>query len=327
MWRDLKKIIHQNQSFLLTTHVNPDGDGIGAACALNELLLFLGKDVRFVCGSAIPAKLSFLDYHDIFEVYDPAHDYSGVEVLVVLDAHKKERIGDLAVLTERKGVISVCIDHHVMEEAFTSHTFIDPAASSVGTMIYTLYKEMGYDLNLEAATGIYSSIVCDTGRFSYSSTSRKAIKIADECIKVGVNPDVMHARLFQQLSWEQVKIFSQTLGFLETFCDNKIIVLKIALQDNGCDNIQDIEYIHEFTKLIEGVECTIILRELPKGLVRVSMRSKYDLGIDEMMKKLGGGGHKKAAGGIWKGSLKEAQDYLVPSLSSKIDFLIPMTSS
>ena len=90
MWRNIKEIIHHNTFFLLTTHVNPDGDGIGSACALTELLLQMNQSVRFVCDSPIPRRFDFLDYHGTHEVYDPRNNYSTSEVLIVLDAHQKK---------------------------------------------------------------------------------------------------------------------------------------------------------------------------------------------------------------------------------------------
>ena len=313
MWRDIKKIIQQHNNFLLTTHVNPDGDGVGAICALTELLLQMGKKVRFVCDSPIPRKFAFLDYHSSHEVYIPESDYSDVQVIIVLDTHRKERIGRLASLIERPDIISICIDHHEATETFTSHLAIDPKACSVGAMIYSLYKESGYALNLHAATGIYTSIICDTGRFSYSSTSRKAHKIADECIKLGVDPDLMYTRLFQHVSLAEVKMFICALEGMETYLDNKVVIQQIRRKDyelnpelGNIENI-DLEYIHDFNNLIEDVQCFVLLRELADNHVRVSLRSRADLDISQVVRRLGGGGHPHAAGVSWKGSLEEVK--------------------
>ena len=138
MWRDIKRILHRYDNFLLTTHVNPDGDGVGSACALMELLLARGKQVRFVCDSPLPNKLRFLDYHHLFESYDSSKDYSQVQVVITLDAHRRDRIGAVATLVDRPGVVSVCIDHHEAIGCFAQHVAIDSHACSVGAMIYTL---------------------------------------------------------------------------------------------------------------------------------------------------------------------------------------------
>lgn len=325
MWREIKRIIQHYSSFLITTHLNPDGDGIGAACALTELLLQMGKTVRFVCDSPIPKRFSFLDFHGTHEEYDPSKDYSDVQVLIVLDTHKKERIGRLIQLARSPSVISICIDHHVAVESFTSHLVIDPKACSVGAMIYTLYKECGYNLNLNAATGIYASVICDTGRFSYSSTSRKAHKIADECIKLGVDPDLMHSRLFQHVSLAEIKIFANALQDMETHLKNRVVIQQIRRKDcegeaRGVDIEHiDMEYIHDFNNLIEDVQCFVLLRELPDGYVRVSMRSKADLDISPIMRSLGGGGHPNAAGVTFKGSSEDVKKRILASLDDLLN--------
>lgn len=313
MWRQVKKIIQRHERFLLTTHMNPDGDGVGAASALTELLLQQNKKVRFVTGMNIPHKLRFLNFRNNHEVYRSDDDYSDVEVVIILDAHSKERIGPVAAVVDRPGVITICIDHHQCqgEEVFTPFTVIDLHACSVGAMVYTLFKECGVDLSLWAATGIYTSVTCDTGRFSYSSTDRKAHKIADECIKVGVDPDEMHRCLFQHLSLGHIKMFAQALNSMETYLGNKVVVQQISHEDFqrlGADAEKaDIEYIHEFNKHMRDVECVVLLLEIAPGEIRVSLRSLKTLDVGALVRSLGGGGHTRAAGAICHGSLPEVK--------------------
>lgn len=323
MWRQIKNILQSHHHFILTTHLNPDGDGIGSACALTELLLLKGKEVRFVCDSPIPKKFSFLDYHHTHETYDPQKNYRDCQVLIVLDAHKRDRIGRIGTLIDRPGVVTICIDHHEAAVPFTSHIFIDTKACSVGAMIHDLYKESGFDLNFRAATGIYTSILCDTGRFSYSSTSQKAHTIADECVKLGVDPDFMHTQLFQHVTLGDIKIFAMALQGMETFLNNKVAIQYIRKE--VCDQIKDchiadlehidLEYIHEFNHLIEDIQCFILLREVGDNRVRVSMRSKTELDISPIMTALGGGGHANAAGLLWHGSMEEVKERILDLLA------------
>lgn len=322
MWRDIKRIIQDHQHFLLTTHLNPDGDGIGAACALTELLLQMGKHVRFVCDSPIPRKFAFLDYHGTHEIYHPQSNYSHSEVLIVLDTHKKERIGALAKLVDRPGMTTICIDHHEVAEAFTRHLAMDPRACSTGAMIYSLYKKSSFELNIRAATGIYTSVLCDTGRFCYSSTCRKAHKIADECIMLGVDPDLMYSRLFQHVSLAETKLFARALQEMELYLDNQVAIQQIRREDcagmgaraQDLEHI-DLEYIHDFNNLIEDVRCFVLLREISDDHIRVSLRSKADLDISPLVHRLGGGGHSNAAGLSWNGSLDEIKQRILELLS------------
>jgi len=321
MWREIKKLIQSHQRFVLTTHEHPDGDGIGAACALAELLLLMGKHVRLVCEGPLPKKFSFLDSRNLYQEFDPSMDFHEEEVLIVLDTHRQDRIGRIAALASE--MVSVCIDHHPVTDTFTSFVAIDPHACSVGAMIYTLFKESGFDLNIAAATGIYASIIWDTGRFSYSSTDRKAHKIADECIKLGVDADLMHSRLFQHIPIWEVKVFGRALQRMETPLDGRVAIQEILREDYEDLRIPNIEhvdfgYIHEFNKLIEKVECAALFLELSDDRVRISLRSQSDLDVASIARAFGGGGHCKAAGALWKGLLSEAKQKVLHLIQQSV---------
>ena len=319
MWHDIKKIMHDHDSFLITTHINPDGDGVGAACAFEELLSLMGKSSKLVIDSPIPKKFQFLNSRASHEVFDPQKDYSEFEVLVVIDTNRKDRIGRLGQWIDHPKMVSICIDHHIPEKPFTTTTAVDVNACSSGSMIYTLYKECGFELTLEAAMGIYASIMCDTGRFSYSSTSRKAHKIADECIKVGVDPDLMYSRLYQQVSLNELRVFTHALQKMETYFDDRVMVQQFCLEDYqalGVNNCEiDLEFIHEFNKLIEDVDCVVLLQELPNSKVRVSARSKKAFNLVEVLTPMGGGGHPMAAGAMCSGTLNDVKTKVLEGLN------------
>jgi len=328
MWQQIKRIIDENQNFLLTTHENPDGDGIGSACALTEFLLHLGKNVRFVTDDIIPSKFAFLNFRNNHEVYDKNRDYSQFQVLLVFDAHRKERLGRAANLLNTENLIIACIDHHPMiasEELFAPLNIINPSSCSVGAMLYTLFTEYSIPLNLQAATGIYTSVFCDTARFSNSTTTPQSHQIADACIKLGVDPDQIYSRLYQHLPLAQVKMFANALNRMETHLNNRVLIEQICREDyeaSGSEILDiehlDLEYIHEFNKLIENVDCVILLRELPDNHVRVSMRSMSYLDISQVMRALGGGGHSKAAGLTWKGSIGEVKHKILEILKEQL---------
>lgn len=321
MWDEIHQIIQAHQNFIITTHVNPDGDGIGAASALLELLLMMKKEAKIIIDGKLPKKFSFLNFHKLIETYDEKNDYSKTEIVIILDTNRKQRIGRVQSLIKRE-VKVICIDHHVPHEVFTTYNAIDPNACSSGSLVYTLFKEFGYDLNVQAAEGIYASVMCDTGRFSNSTTSRNAHHIADECIKLGVDPDVMYSRLYEQVTIKQFKVFSRALQRMEIHLDNSVVVQQFRLEDCLAIGMQpsdleqfDMEYIHEFSKLIEDVECVVLLQEFPENRVRVSMRSKSDLNVEKIMRNFGGGGHPKAAGALCQGSLSDIKNKLLEMIN------------
>jgi len=322
MWREIESIISQNKNFLLTTHVNPDGDGVGSACALMELLLALGKKGRFICDNPIPDKLAFLDYHQLMSVF-PDHIEEKTEVLIVLDTHKKERIGRLSQVAEDPHVKTIWIDHHPIVSKIPFLAVIDPHSCAVGAMVYQLFEDFKIPLNQRAASGIYTSIICDTGRFSYSSTSRAAHKIAEECIRMGVDPDVMYSRLFRHVSLSQMKVFASALQRMESYLENRVLIQQIYLDDwkslgGHAFELEhmDLDYIHDFNKTIEDVDCTVLLRELPSKQVRVSIRCNTDMDVGQLLGSLGGGGHSRAAGVTWNGTVSEVKARILELIGS-----------
>lgn len=326
MWQDVKRIIDEHSTFLITTHLHPDGDGIGASCALVELLLQKGKTVRFVCDSPVPKKFSFLDFYHLFEVYDEMHDYTSFEVLIVVDTHNPERIGALQKLLQGERIVPIFIDHHPPTQSPRGTVVIDPNACSAGAMVFALLKEYGVPLTEKAAMGVYTSILCDTGRFCYASTDRMAHVIAEECMKKGVDPDEMYDRLFRQVTIKEFKVLSNILQRVETYFDHRVILQQLSnsdyseLQVEGTDLVHsDLEYILEFNKLVIGVDCVVLLREVPEeDIVRVSLRSNSSLCVDTLCQKLGGGGHSKAAGATVKGTLDSVKKQVLSLIECAI---------
>lgn len=318
MWSTIKQLIREHQKFVITTHVNPDGDGIGASVALIELLRLMDKSVVFLTDTPIPDRYKFLNFHNLFQIYSPASPYKDVDVVIVLDTHRKERAGRITEIIDRADVETICIDHHEITDLFTPHTAIDPQASSVGAMIYTLFKELGYPLNKEAAMGIYASIITDTGRFCYDSTSRKTHKIADECMGAGVEPAWMHRQIYQNIPREQIALFSKALGSMETYFGGRVIVQtlygkdieEIGLPAGDLEHF-DLEFLIDFNRTIKGVECLMLIREPKPGSLRISVRSMEHIDCGKLMKNLGGGGHSRAAGASLESDLVLVKENLL----------------
>jgi phosphoesterase RecJ-like protein len=325
MWLQIKEALEKHQDFIITTHIHPDGDGIGSATALIELLRKLGKRCRFVCDGPIPEKFRFLDYYHSFEEYQDS-PYKA-DALIILDTSQPNRIGRLEKLLRRNDLVTICIDHHPFEESFATLEHIDPTACATGALIYTLFQYYNVRMNVAAATGIYVSILCDTSRFSNSCSDRVAHTIANECIQLGVDPDRIHSRIFQHVPLQEMKIFAAALQRMETYFDNKVVVQEIRQEDFPNQHSQeleflDLDYILEFNKSIQEVECVVLLRELPGEQVRVSLRSKPDFDIRPVVKRLGGGGHKNAAGANISGTISEVKGMVISllekSMTSKI---------
>src|ERR1019366_60247 len=162
---DVIRLIKSKQSFLLTTHVNPDGDGLGAQSALYVALKKMGKKVTVVNHDALPHRFSYLPFSPAYQVSDtiPAHD-----VCFVLDAGNFTRIREGVKRVEFN--ILVNIDHHYSNDNYGDYNLVMPEAAATGDVVYQLIKALKVKVDKGIAESIYTSIITDTGRFRYANT-------------------------------------------------------------------------------------------------------------------------------------------------------------
>ena len=314
MWREIKEAIHANERFLITTHVQPDGDGIGSAAVFCSLLEQMGKTPLFFCDGPLPDQFSFLDFNGAITHSLSEAEVFAPQVLIVLDTHSRERIGRAERFINACQTV-ICIDHHQNKTPLGQLHAIDPQSCSTGAMLYSLYKECGLELTKRAAVGFYVSVICDTGRFSNAGTSRKAHKIANECIKLGVDPVQIYSRLFEQIPLAQFTVFQKALQRTQVHFGGKVIMHTIVASDHPDSKpvALDLDWLHELNKKIVEVECSVIIQELAKQRVRVSIRTKNELDALQIAAPLGGGGHHKAAGAVLEASVDEVKEKILQS--------------
>lgn len=321
MWQKVKSVIAAHRHFVILTHEHPDGDGLGSARALGELLAYLNKRARLVTAKPVPSRYQFLLDGMDHEVGLGEERREPAEVTFLLDAHTRCRLGPLADLHCGSEQVTVAMDHHERRGVFADYNIIDPSACCVGVLVFRLFQIMGVPLNRQAAEGIYTSLLCDTGRFSHSLEDGRAFQVADACIQAGADPQVLFKRLFQQISLSQMRLFARAMANTQSYCDQRVLIQEIRQEDlrelqmaAEVDDL-DVDYMHDYNKAIQGVDCIILLLELPHGRVRVSVRGKQELNLGQLMGQLGGGGHPKAAGVIWQGSVAEIKERLLQLLA------------
>lgn len=296
----LDHIILDNNSFLITTHVNPDADAIGSEIALYLILKKLGKKAYIVNFSSTPYNLTFLDQNIImqFNEYDHAKLFEEVDVLAALDFNNPNRIVKMEPFFSSSKKLKICIDHHQHPEKFVDYFFIDPDYSSTGQIIYDLVKnteivKMSYDI----AVPIYSAIMTDTGSFRFDRTTPAIHKIAAELIELGVNPTEIYDKIYDQSNYGKVKLLGESLATIKLNKTGEIaymIITRDALLKTGTDE-SEVDGFVNFCLSIAGVKVGILFFELKDGM-KISFRSKGNIPVNLLAEELGGGGHINAAG-------------------------------
>jgi bifunctional oligoribonuclease and PAP phosphatase NrnA len=308
----LEKIIRENNSFLLTTHVNPDADAIGSEIALYFILKELGKEVYIVNHSQNPYNLLFLDTDNRVEKYNPEkHDclFDKVDVIFALDFNRSDRTVSMAKVFNASDKIKVCIDHHQDPENFADYYFLDPGYSATGHILFDFIKVTDIvKLSYQTAVPIYAAIMTDTGSFRFERTTPEIHRIAAELLEQNVDPSDVYDKLYDQSLFSKLKLLGVALDSLQLYGEKKQIAFMVLTQKMFTETgalESDTEGFVNFSLSVEFVKIGIMFIELKDGF-KVSFRSKGIIPVNRLAAEFGGGGHTNASGArILKGNLRD----------------------
>jgi phosphoesterase RecJ-like protein len=310
--RSLAGALQPGQRVCLTTHVNPDGDGLGSEAGLAHLLRDRGIDAIITNPTATPPRFSFLfeDLPGVDRTSEAVRELRRADTIVVLDISDLGRLGMLSETVRDRGVPVACIDHHVSEGVLPDGPrYLDPGAAATGELVFELAVANGWTLTEEAARGLYVAILTDTGGFRFSNTRPRTLRVAAELLEVGVDPEQIYLEVYARAPEGRPRLFAEALQTLVVEPEHGLAWVTVppgAIERLGVSS-DDLEGVVEFTRSIEGVRMALLFREVSQGRVKVSLRSVGDVDVAAFSKAFGGGGHTKAAGLALHGSLAEVQ--------------------
>ncbi len=321
----LKEIIEKNNSFLLTTHVNPDADAIGSEIAFYELLRLLNKNAKIVNTSETPYNLQFLDDEKIIERYDEekhANIFDESDVIVALDFNRADRIVRMMNGFIKSNKLKICIDHHQEPENSFDHLFTNQQYSATGHIIYDFIKKTNIvKLNFEIAEPIYAAIMTDTGSFRFERTTPELHLIAAELIQLGVSPGKVFDSIYDQSHFSKVKLLGKALDSMQLYGDsNEITYMTLprkAFEETGALE-SDTDGFVNFSLSVMNVKIGILFIELKDGF-KVSFRSKGNIPMNKLSGEYGGGGHTNASGARF--FHKNLEDYKIKILGKAEEYL------
>jgi len=307
-WKKLNnKILSANQ-IVLSTHQNPDGDGLGSASAMYDYINNLGKKCKIIHISDLPNQYDFLNQSNIIETYSNENHtdwLSNVDLALIFDVGDYNRLGILGEELNKNNTYTINIDHHpdLNDDRFNDN-YINIDAAATGEMVYDFLIENKIHLNQSMAQGIYTAVMTDTGSFRHSNTNQKSHKIAMDCIENGVNNSKIYQSIYENRSKEQVALLAKVIDNLKFDKEGQIasFIISNEMLKNCGANPQDVDGFTDFVRTIEGVEIAIMVYENESNHCRVNFRSKGNYIINNIAKSLGGGGHKFAAGAVADGS-------------------------
>ena len=310
-WKSLHNTINSSARILLSTHENPDGDGLGSATAVYHYLTKIGKDCRLIIISDLPKEYQFLNLDNIIETYDSnLHDdwISQADLAIIFDVGDFNRLRQVGEKISANSIKAINFDHHPdLKDKRFSENYIQITAAATGEMVYDFLKSVNVNLTLAMANGIYTAVMTDTGSFCYSNTNQKCHQIAIECLDVGVNTSQIYQTVYENRTAGQVKLLAGIINNLN-FSDNHELAwfsISQKMMKNANAINKDIDGFSDFVRSIQGVEVALMVFENTNGTCRINFRSKGKYIINTIAKSLGGGGHKFAAGAMKNGNLED----------------------
>ncbi len=306
--RNILDIIKKYDNFLIASHVLPEGDAIGSQLALFEFIRSFKKNVHILSQDELSPIYSFLPGAQYIHTKIPKR--KKFDISFILDSTDLDRIGSIKSLVENSKLI-INIDHHISNSGFGDIVWVDKDAACCGEMIYSLLKISGFRLTKKLALYIYISILVDTGGFRYSNTSSHSHKIVAELIENGVDPKMVYEKIYEEKPITTFKLLSKVLATLEISKDKKVACIKLTpdmLKESKALPFETEDFIN-YPRSIKGVEVALFFRKHSNtnDEIKISLRSKGKIDVNELAQIFGGGGHRQASGCRIKGDMDKVK--------------------
>jgi phosphoesterase RecJ-like protein len=289
------------ERFLITSHLNPDGDAVGSMLALMHLLRDNGKQVTVYHPDPVPGPYRFLAGAD--EIVADSDMPGEFDLFVVLDVAEPQRVSQ-KLPPGVKAAKMLVIDHHPPVGDYGDFVWRWPAAA-VGQMVAQLGRHLDWKISPEFAECAYTAVLADTGSFRYSSTSSLCLETASWLVERGAKPWKVASNVYESWPVRRLQLLGDVLGTLSISCEGRLaslVVSQEALAARQASVDMTEGFVNEGRK-IEGVEVSALFRELAPDQFRISFRSRGRVDVGTIATHLGGGGHRNASGVTAKGDL------------------------
>ena len=309
--RQALELLVSCQRPILTGHVRPDGDCVGAEAAMYRVLTALGKQVRILNPDPPEPQFDYLTGEVPYEHWTggdlPEHD-----LVVLLDCSELSRCGELGQAFAQAPSKKLVVDHHIHEEEeWWDATYRDLSCAATGLLVRRIARDLAIELDSVAACGVFTSIVTDTGWFKYSNTDVETLEAAAELVARGVQPSRVFGNIYQRQPAEQPLLLGRALLAAEYHAEGRLAFVGLPTESSGKAVALDGDDLLDLLRAVAPVEIVLLLKELPDGSCKLSARSKTEYDVQQLARRFGGGGHAKAAGATLRQPLAEARTRLI----------------
>jgi bifunctional oligoribonuclease and PAP phosphatase NrnA len=292
--------LRTHDRFLVATHENPDGDALGSMLGATLGLRALGKDVLMYLGghAPLPGEYSFMPLAEVLR--QPPGDLDE-RVVLALDCANERRLGPDSAVLERAQLV-VDVDHHHDNSRFGRVNLVVDDASSTAEIVRDVLSGLDLELTPAISQALYVGLVTDTGRFQYSNTTPRALRLAAELVEAGADQQEVFRHVYETVPFAKLKLRARALENARAYEDGRVVISSLARADFEQAGAAEpySEGIIDELRASEGAELVALIREPPPGTGpkhRISLRSDDEaIDVSAIARKSEGGGHRQAAG-------------------------------
>lgn len=299
-WSPFVEFVRSRQTFLIMTHVRPDGDALGSEIGLACALKQFGKTVRVAVASDLGPRYEFANTTStpIERFQGPGDGFRNVDAIIVVDTGTWSQLGDFGPFMRSMTCGKAVIDHHRTQDDLGGLRFVDTTAEAAGRLVYEATNALGAPLTAEAANAIFLALATDTGWFRHSSVEPRTFELAEELVRAGARPTPLYDAVYAQSTLARMRLVGKALERMKSEAGGRIVHTEVRLADYAETGAipPDTEDLINYPRAVTGVEIALVFIEQKDGSTKVSFRGKEAHDVGKLAERFGGGGHKMASG-------------------------------
>lgn len=326
--QELDALLKDSKTVLLTPHIGPDGDALGAMLAFYHGVrkAYPHLEIHPVMTGRLPEVYRFMPGSELVRDLEKETGFHACyDLAVSFDCGAKDRLAEAEKYFDA-AKMSVNIDHHVSNNRYGKLNIVVDTASASGEVVADLLEGLGVAMDRDIAINVYTAIVTDTGGFKYSNTTAKLLRLAANLVEVGADPEIIHKKVYEECTLSQIRLQAEAVHQLQLNADHTVAWTYISRQMLDRLKAEDeyIDGIVERLRQIDTVLIAAVFKERRDGNIKVSLRSdSHQIDVSEIMARFGGGGHKMAAGCTIPFPYDEAKKQLLPMLDKAVERVLP----
>lgn len=305
-------MIDAAQKIAILSHRSPDGDTLGAALGLRQVLQNQGKSITNICGDPIPTAFRYLpESHLIFSDFFPKN----FDLIIAVDAATAAQTGfdksNPEIFSDAFPKL-INIDHHISNEFFGNENLVDASAASTTVVLYKMAKVLGWRISPDAATAFMNGLMTDTGSLQHSNATPETFRVAARFLALGADLAKIRKNVFQTTPVATLRLWGEVLQRVSIDSTGVVssMVRESDFSKTGADH-KDIAGAVDYLNMVPEAQYSLLLTER-EGRVKGSFRTQRDdVNVSEIAGRFGGGGHVKAAGFTRQGRLVVEQKFRI----------------